>query len=215
MQDNEKCGSDPDRISDEALHALVGNAQGGIFTYEPNSNYAEARTNGETLGHIIRFKPHDRKNEDGSKSISCSFPVVAATAWLGDPDETLTAIADFSNAAPALAAEVLELRALVGAIAPVMAVMKAEGKAAFDDLDATRKRLHAMHRRAQKAEASLAKQVPALREELSDAREVLGNIGAMGISHDPQVASSIATRAVFMAQSGWRREYRKAMEVGK
>lgn len=156
MQDNEKCGSDTDRISDEALHVLVSNAQDGIFTYEPNSNYAEARTNGETLGHIIRFKPHDRKNEDGSTSISCSFPVVAATAWLGDPDEALTAIADFSNAAPALAAEVLELRAKLAEIAPALAVMHSEAKAAFDDLDATRKRLHAMHRRAQRAEADLA-----------------------------------------------------------
>lgn len=134
MQDNEKCGSAPDRISDNELRSMVKKATQGpwfIGKIDPDR--------GIWIG--------GRSEKDGGAVL----PYLAIVKTINWPENFIHNGAMIAQA-PRLAAEVLELREKLAEIAPALAVMHSEAKAAFDELDLMRKRLHAMHRRAQKAE---------------------------------------------------------------
>lgn len=130
-----------DRMDTEALRALVNNATPGPWMAVPHWGEDEQ----------FEIEP---LHKDGKLSETGHWASIATEICdpFNEEKATAEANATLMGISKTLAAEVLELRALVGEIAPAMAVMQSEGKAAFDELDLMRKRLHAMHRRAQKAE---------------------------------------------------------------
>ena len=103
------------RISDEELRKLVEMRQPGQFTHEANSNY-DSRKGSPIQGHVITYTPDPQKNADGTTSYGWIFPCLVATDLLSDAPTVLESVATQLNAAPALAAEVLQLREAFGKI---------------------------------------------------------------------------------------------------
>ena len=98
-----------DRISDDELRRIVEMRQPGKFTHETNSNY-DSRKGSPIQGHVITYTPDPKKNEDGTTSYGWIFPCLVATDLLSDAGKVLESVAEQLNTAPALAAEVLQLR---------------------------------------------------------------------------------------------------------
>ena len=98
-----------ERISDDDLRKLAKMRQPGQFTHEANSNY-ESRKGSPIQGHVITYTPDPKKNADGTTSYGWIFPCLVATDLLSDAPAVLESVAAQLNAAPALAAEVLQLR---------------------------------------------------------------------------------------------------------
>ena len=94
------------RIPAEDLRAISAQRQDGEFVAEKDEGYKTL----VTAPHIIRFKPHAKKRDDGTTIVSLSFPALVASDWISSPGDALPQLAAHLNAAPLLAAEVLHLR---------------------------------------------------------------------------------------------------------
>ena len=73
------------------------------WTAEPNANYGRD----PLAGWVIRYHPNPggKKNEDGSTTVLLSFPALAVTAWVEDPEQAARDIAKALNASEQTASE--------------------------------------------------------------------------------------------------------------
>lgn len=100
----------------KTLLAIAAMHQAGAFEYEANALYDTKRTS----GHVVRFVPAEKQNEDGSRSVGLSFPALVASDWMATPEKIMPGVALMMSHAPALASWAMVADASLEKFGPVI-----------------------------------------------------------------------------------------------